>query len=52
MNGGLIPLPDESLPPKESHRAVGSQLPLYRFKCFGVVVDLTSSNESAIKGND
>ena len=28
---GMEPLPDEPLPPKESHRAVGSQLPLYNF---------------------
>jgi len=32
---GMDPVPDEPLPPKESHRAVGSQLPLYGFKCWG-----------------
>lgn len=30
--GGMDSVPDEPLPPKESHRAVGSQLPLYNFK--------------------
>jgi putative DNA methylase len=29
------PFPDEPLPSKESHRAVGSQLPLYRLKTWG-----------------
>lgn len=32
---GMDPVPDEPLPPKESHRAVGSQLPLYDFKIWG-----------------
>jgi putative DNA methylase len=32
---GIDPVPDEPLPPKESHRAVGSQLPLYGFKTWG-----------------
>ncbi len=32
---GMDPVPDEPLPPKESHRAVGSQLPLYNFKVWG-----------------
>jgi putative DNA methylase len=32
---GIDPVPDEPLPPKESHRAVGSQLPLYDFKTWG-----------------
>jgi len=32
---GMDPVPDEPLPPKESHRAVGSQLPLYNFKTWG-----------------
>ena len=32
---GLCPVPDESLPTKESHRAVGSQLPLYGLKVWG-----------------
>jgi putative DNA methylase len=32
---GICPVPDESLPTKESHRAVGSQLPLYGFKSWG-----------------
>jgi adenine-specific DNA methylase len=32
---GLDPIPDESIPPKESHRSVGSQLPLYGFKTWG-----------------
>ena len=32
---GIAPVPDEPLPPKESHRAVGSQLPLYDFKTWG-----------------
>ena len=32
---GVDPVPEESLPPKDSHRAVGSQLPLYNFKNWG-----------------
>ncbi len=32
---GLCPVPDEPLPTKESHRAVGSQLPLYGFEVWG-----------------
>ncbi len=32
---GIDPVPDEPLPPKESHRAVGSQLPLYGFEKWG-----------------
>ena len=32
---GSDPVPEEPLPPKESHRAVGSQLPLYNFKNWG-----------------
>jgi putative DNA methylase len=32
---GIDPIPDEPVPPKESHRAVGSQLPLYNFTAFG-----------------
>lgn len=32
---GCDPIPDEMLPPKESHRAVGSQLPLYDFRTWG-----------------
>ena len=32
---GIDPVPEEPLPPKESHRAVGSQLPLYNFKSWG-----------------
>jgi len=32
---GMDPVPDEPIPPKESHRAVGSQLPLYDFKVWG-----------------
>lgn len=32
---GADPVPDEPLPPKESHRAVGSQLPLYNFRIWG-----------------
>ena len=32
---GIDPVPEESLPPKDSHRAVGSQLPLYNFKNWG-----------------
>ncbi|HEC34492.1 MAG TPA: DUF1156 domain-containing protein [Chloroflexi bacterium] len=29
---GMDPVPDEPLPPKESHRAVGSQLPVYGYE--------------------
>lgn len=32
---GIDPIPDEDLPPQASHRAVGSQLPLYGFKTWG-----------------
>jgi len=32
LKWGLNPVPDEALPPKESHRAVGSQLPVYGYK--------------------
>ena len=32
---GVDPVPEEPLPPKESHRAVGSQLPLYNFENWG-----------------
>ncbi len=32
---GADPVPEEPLPPKESHRAVGSQLPLYNFNDWG-----------------
>lgn len=32
---GFDPVPDEPLPSKNTHRAVGSQLPLYNFKCWG-----------------
>jgi adenine-specific DNA methylase len=32
---GISPIPDEPLPPKNSHRAVGSQLPIYNFKTWG-----------------
>ena len=39
---GMDPVPDEPLPPKESHRAVGSQLPLYGFKTWG---DLFTSRQ-------
>ena len=38
----IDPVPDEPLPPKESHRAVGSQLPLYDFKTWG---DLFNSRQ-------
>jgi adenine-specific DNA methylase len=39
---GLDPVPDEPIPPKKSHRAVGSQLPLYNFQSFG---DLFNSRQ-------
>ncbi|MEI9479698.1 MAG: DUF1156 domain-containing protein, partial [Deltaproteobacteria bacterium] len=32
---GMEPVPDELLPPKNSHRSVGSQLPIYGFKTWG-----------------
>jgi len=32
---GFDPVPDEPLPPQDSHRAVGSQLPLYNFHSWG-----------------
>ena len=35
---GIDPVPQEPLPPKKSHRAVGSQLPLYNFKIWGGLV--------------
>ncbi|MEW5816182.1 MAG: DNA methylase, partial [Spirochaetota bacterium] len=39
---GMDPVPDEELPPKDSHRAVGSQLPLYNFSNWG---DLFNSRQ-------
>jgi len=39
---GFDPVPDEPVPPKESHRAVGSQLPLYGIKVWG---DLFNSRQ-------
>lgn len=39
---GMDPVPDEPIPPKESHRAVGSQLPLYDFEVWG---DLFSARQ-------
>ncbi|MBU4446672.1 DUF1156 domain-containing protein [bacterium] len=42
LEWGMDPVPDEPLPPKESHRAVGSQLPLYGFKVWG---DLFNSRQ-------
>ncbi len=39
---GMDPVPDEDLPPKNSHRAVGSQLPLYDFRNWG---DLFNSRQ-------
>ena len=32
---GIPAVPDEPLPPKKSHRAVGSQLPIYGFEAWG-----------------
>ncbi len=32
---GLEPIPDEPLPPQNSHRAVGSQLPIYGYETWG-----------------
>lgn len=39
---GMEPIPDETLPPKDSHRSVGSQLPLYNYNTWG---DLFSSRQ-------
>lgn len=39
---GIDPLPNEPLPPKESHRSVGSQLPLYNLKTWS---DLFNSRQ-------
>jgi len=39
---GFDPVPDELGPPKDTHRAVGSQLPLYGFKKWG---DLFNSRQ-------
>ncbi|MBC8392012.1 MAG: DUF1156 domain-containing protein [Deltaproteobacteria bacterium] len=41
----LCPIPDEPLPTKESHRAVGSQLPLYGFKDWG---DLFTTRQKVV----
>lgn len=41
---GIEPVPDEFGPPKNTHRAVGSQLPLYGFKKWG---DLFNSRQKA-----
>lgn len=35
VQGGLSQIPDESIPAKTAHRAVGSQLPLYGFRTWG-----------------
>ena len=35
LEWGMDPVPNEPLPPKASHRAVGSQLPLYGFHTWG-----------------
>ena len=43
LEWGMDPVPDEPLPPKKSHRAVGSQLPLYNFKNWG---DLFNARQS------
>lgn len=40
---GLEPLPDEPLPPQKSHRAVGSQLPIYGFRTWA---DLFNSRQA------
>ncbi len=42
---GLCPVPDEPLPTKESHRAVGSQLPLYGFEVWG---DLFTARQKVV----
>src|SRR5262249_35681079 len=39
---GLAPIPNEPVPPKTAHRAVGSQLPLYGFQTWG---DLFNSRQ-------
>ncbi len=41
---GLCPVPDESLPTKDTHRAVGSQIPLYNMTTFG---DLFTARQKA-----
>ena len=41
---GLCPVPDESTPTKDRHRAVGSQLPLYNIATFG---DLFTARQKA-----
>ena len=42
---GLCPVPDEPTPSKDSHRAVGSQLPLYNMATFG---DLFTARQKAM----
>ena len=41
---GLCPVPDEPTPTKDTHRAVGSQLPLYNMTTFG---DLFTTRQKA-----
>ena len=42
---GLCPVPDEPTPTKDTHRAVGSQLPLYNITTFG---DLFTGRQQAV----
>lgn len=42
---GIEPIPDEPIPPKKSHRAVGSQLPIYGFSTWG---DLFNSRQQLL----
>ena len=42
---GLCPVPDEPLPSKDTHRAVGSQLPLYNMTTFG---DLFTARQKVV----
>ena len=44
---GLCPVPDEPLPTKDTHRAVGSQLPLYNMTKFG---DLFTARQKVALG--
>ena len=43
---GLCPVPDEPTPPKDSHRAVGSQIPLYGITTWGDL--FTARQKSAL----
>ena len=49
---GLCPIPNEPTPTKESHRAVGSQIPLYGITTFGhLFTGQVETNLSTLDGS-